>query len=268
VDDDVLYCPACGKKLPDKTMPQGGVNPPPYYAPSNAPPAFGEADAKAMRRLTIFAIIILATFILSFSLSFLFNPFRYLLIANPAAVGSATPTFITGPNFLTYVTISGVVALVIEIFTFLQLRGAFKTLSTVDRPRFKTPSTLALLLVIALPIFIVGVIIEVSGLVPFLNAVAQQQQAGQPITAPSLSGFGEFFAGVALAFIGGIITLIGFIGGLILGIWRLGSRYDETLFKVAAILFIIPLLDIISPILILIGAIQVRKRIVAQPSMP
>ena len=221
-----------------------------------------------MHKLTIFAIIILASLVVSFSVTFLFNPFGYLFVTNPAAIGSTTPTFAIGPNFLTYIIAWAVVTLVVEIFTFLQLRSAFKTLSAVDRPRFKTPSTLTLLLIIALPIVIVGVTIEIAGLAPFLNAVAQSQKAGQPVTTPSLSGFGEFFAGAALAFIGGIITLIGFIGGLILGIWRLGSRYDESLFKVAAILFIIPLLDVVSPILILIGARQVRNRLVARQAPP
>jgi hypothetical protein len=186
VDEDVLYCPACGKKLPDKTMTQGGIPlppPPPYYgAPSNAPPVFGEADTKALHKLTIFAVIILVSLVAGFAFSFLFNPFGYVLLTNPAAVRSTPPSISLISNFLTYIEIGSLVALVVEIFTFLQLRSAFKTLSTVDRPRFKTPALLTLLLVIALPIAIVGLIIEFAGLIPYINTILQQQQSGQTNT--------------------------------------------------------------------------------------
>ena len=225
---------------------------------------YGDADAKALRKLTIFAVIILVSLVVSFIISFLYNPFSRLLAIRNSSSGSLS-NISFGPNFLEYVAIGSLVTIVVEIFTLLQLRSAFKTLSTVDRPRFKTPAFLTLLLVIAVPIVLAGTIIEIAGLLPYMNTIFQQQQAGQTITPPPISSLGQTLAGAALAFIGGIITLIGVIGGLILGIWRMGARYAETLFKVAAILFIIPLLDVLSPILILIGVSQARKKLPATP---
>ncbi len=39
-----------------------------------------------------------------------------------------------------------------------------------------------------------------------------------------------------------------------------GSRYGDDLFKVAAILLVIPLLSIVSPILVLIGISRVKNK--------
>jgi hypothetical protein len=268
VDDTVLYCPACGTKLPAQGTSSVPLPPPPntpYYG-ANLPPVFGDADKKALHYVRIFAIIFLISLIASFAVSFLYNPFAYFLITNPATAASTRPTFSFPSNFITFVAIAAFIGLIVELITFLQLRMGFKTLSTVDRPHFHTPSLLTLLLLIALPIVIVGVVIEFAGLVPYINTVIQQ--ANQTSTSPPrfpVSGLGEFLAGAALGFIGGIIAIIGFIGGVMLGVWRLGNRYDETLFKVAAILLIIPLLDIVSPILILIGTSQASKKIISAP---
>ncbi len=266
MDDTVLYCPACGKKLPEQGSSVPLPPPPntPYYGAS-IPAAFGDADKRALRNVRISAIILLVSLVLGFVLSFLYNPFGSLLGTNPAR---AATTFVLPSNFITFFAIAALVGLVIEGITILQLRMAFKTLSTVDRPHFKTPSTLTLLLLIALPIVVIGVVIEIAGLVPYMNTILQQQQSGQTTTPPSISGLGEFLAGAALAFIGGIIALIGFIGGVMLGVWRLGNRYDESLFKVAAIFLIIPLLDVVAPILMLIGTSHAGRKIGPPRAMP
>jgi len=64
--------------------------------------------------------------------------------------------------------------------------------------------------------------------------------------------------------IAGILALIGIIGGQILGLWRVGTRYDQTLIKLGAIFTIIPLLNIVAPILVLIGAYEAKGRLVIQ----
>jgi hypothetical protein len=64
----------------------------------------------------------------------------------------------------------------------------------------------------------------------------------------------------ALLYGGGFLAFLGLIGA-ILGLWRFGSRYESTVAKVGAILYIIPVLAIIAPILVLIGAYQVQKRL-------
>jgi hypothetical protein len=59
---------------------------------------------------------------------------------------------------------------------------------------------------------------------------------------------------------GGFLAFLGLIGA-ILGLWRFGSRYQSGVTKAGAILYIIPVLAILAPILVLIGAHQVQKRL-------
>jgi hypothetical protein len=47
-----------------------------------------------------------------------------------------------------------------------------------------------------------------------------------------------------------------------LGLWRVGTRYNETLLKVAAIFVILPLLNIVAPILVIVGAHGAKTRLV------
>jgi ABC-type dipeptide/oligopeptide/nickel transport system permease subunit len=72
---------------------------------------------------------------------------------------------------------------------------------------------------------------------------------------------------VALVAIGGVLSLIGAIGGVLLGLWRVGGRYDQTILKVAAIFVIVPLLSIVSPILVIIGVSSAKGKLGrAQPT--
>jgi len=73
--------------------------------------------------------------------------------------------------------------------------------------------------------------------------------------------FGSLGIDSALLGLGGILTLVGLIGGQILGLWRVGTRYNETTIKVGAIFTIIPLLNIVGPILVLIGALEAKGRL-------
>ncbi len=84
--------------------------------------------------------------------------------------------------------------------------------------------------------------------------------SGTPSSA-FFSVIGSLVLAGLVAAIGGILALIGLIGGQILGLWRLGSRYNETTIKLGAIFVIIPLLNLVAPFLILIGAYQVKGRL-------
>ena len=64
--------------------------------------------------------------------------------------------------------------------------------------------------------------------------------------------FGSLGAGIYSILGGALLAFIGWIG-LLIGVYRIGKRYDSTLTKVGAILYIIPLLNIIAPILAFVG---------------
>jgi hypothetical protein len=261
LEENALYCPACGRRLSTTSSAPGTVSPPPppssSYMPTNIPSVFGDADRKALRKITIFSAIILALLVISFVSTFFLNPFGYLFVVNRNP--SSTTTFSFIPNFLTIFAAFIVVAIVLEATTYQQLRSAFKSLATVDKPHFRIPSMLTLLLMIVLPILLLGYLAILSGLQPLLNEISQN--GGRTINSVPPGSLGPLLGGSVLVFIGGILCLAGLIGGPILGLWRVGSRYDDTLIKVAAILLIIPLLDIITPILLLVGAHNVKNRI-------
>lgn len=145
------------------------------------------------------------------------------------------------------------VACALAVLQFWFYRRAFATLSAVS-DEFSTPSTLTL-------VAIAGVVLVAIGFALLLAALSRAIQcagAGNPLTASCLET-GEFWGGVASIAIGAIVTLVGYIG-LLIGVWRLGTRFDHSLFKVGAVLLIIPYLSVVGEILILIGAQQALTR--------
>ncbi|MDG6957217.1 MAG: DUF973 family protein [Nitrososphaerota archaeon] len=146
----------------------------------------------------------------------------------------------------------------VEIIALAILAIGFWGLRRVDRT-FSVPSILTIVMV-------VGGGLAVAGGVGFFGSVSNIITQA-PTASASLSS-AEFSSAVASLFIaffmlaiGGLLTLIGFIGGELLGLWRAGSRYNETLLKLGAIFTIIPFLNLAAPVLIIVGASQARSRL-------
>ena len=128
----------------------------------------------------------------------------------------------------------------------------------VDYSKFDVPWIFMLIL-------IVGTAVSLAGLVPLFNSIpsiiAQTPAVASTPSAAFFSTMGSLIGSVVIAGVGGILALVGSIGGVILGLWRVGSRYDETIIKIGAIFTIIPLLNIVAPILILVGTYAIRGRL-------
>lgn len=145
-------------------------------------------------------------------------------------------------------------AAALAVVALLLYRRGFRALAEVSA-EFSTPSTLAL-------VALIGVVLVFAGLGLLLAALAQAIScagAGNPITSSCLLT-GGFWGGIALVLVGALVALVGYIGVLI-GIWRLGSRYDRATFKVGAILLIIPYLSVVGYLLILVGTTQELGRV-------
>lgn len=114
-------------------------------------------------------------------------------------------------------------------------------------------------------ILIVGTVVSLGGLIPLFNSIpniiAQAPTTSSTPSAAFFSAIGALVGSAIIASVGGILVVVGLIGGEILGLWRIGSRYNETIIEIGAIFVIIPLLNIVAPILILVGAFQVRGRV-------
>jgi len=188
-------------------------------------------------------------------------------IASVFAVGTAIPLSATagfplsnstlGATTLNFgfpwlLVVYATVGLVVIVAEYLLLWSSFRTLSP-DAPEFSTPSTLALFAVVGLTVLILGALV-------LLYALAQ---ASPCVTGPGMNPCfltAGFWAGFGAIFVGGILGLIGLIGVLV-GIWRLGSRYDNAMFKVAAVLLIIPYVSVAGDILLLVGAGREIRRV-------
>lgn len=77
----------------------------------------------------------------------------------------------------------------------------------------------------------------------------------------------EFFGGGVVALVGGLATLVGLIG-ILIGVWRLGTRYGDGVFKVSALLLIFPIVSFVGAILILYSAYSHRNRVAAMANAP
>ncbi len=247
IDDFVLYCPSCGSKVssaqvavPPPPMPQSPTPYSPYFIPQ--PLSFGDADRHALKSFRIFAIILLAGIV---SVIVVFAGLGFLTISSQYFLSALWTVLFIGAA--------------VELFSLLELWTGLRALVGTDRWHFGTPSKLLILAVIAIPLISLGVYLEFStpGL---LSSVTNQNSvnATQIVTThPTI------IAAAFLDLIGGILAFIGFIGGVMLGLWRIGSRYNETIIKVGTILLVIPLIDTLSPILFLIGIRNAARKVEA-----
>ncbi|MDA4119253.1 MAG: DUF973 family protein [Thaumarchaeota archaeon] len=172
--------------------------------------------------------------------------------ATQAQVSAALSPFFQNFSLLipVYIAVGLVAAFVLTL--------GFRDMSKVDRSKFSVPWTLMLLLMIGTALAGVSVYLIFNS-IPAIIAQAPRT-SGTP-SAAFFSVIGSLFLAGLVAAIGGLLALIGLIGGQILGLWRVGSKYDETLLKLGAIFVIIPLLNIVAPFLVLIGAYQVKGRL-------
>ncbi len=172
--------------------------------------------------------------------------------ATTAQVGAALGPFFQ--NFSLLIPIDILVGLVGAAVLTMGLRD----LSKIDSPKFSVPWKLMVLLLVG------SVLAGASVYVIFNSIPSIIAQAPKTAGTPSSAFFSAIgalaFAGL-IAAIGGLLAVIGLIGGQILGLWRVGSRYNETTIKLGAIFAIIPLLNIVAPFLVLIGAYQVKGRL-------
>jgi hypothetical protein len=129
----------------------------------------------------------------------------------------------------------------------------FRGLSMGGAADFSVPSKLTLIAVAGAVIMIPGMLVFYSSLASVMASLAIQGRA-------SASGvLGALVGGGALLLVGAVLLVIGYIGGMILGLWRVGGRYGQSVLKAAAIMTIIPLLNIVAPILVVIGVSRAKR---------
>jgi hypothetical protein len=253
------FCPSCGAALPPANALQpgaagaapltaGGVPPTSAYprgfaATTRPTPDTRATDLAALSDVTIAAVLALVEAVIGVVGYLAFrSTVTYTIGSTGSITGVTISTFdlyVSGASFLA--------AFALGIAALFFYRGAFHTLAPTDA-RFSTPSKLTLLAIIAIVIIILCLI----GLVVLIFQAISCAGAGNTITSSCLDV--GAIAGLALLLVlFAIVWFVGFIG-LMIGVWRLGTRYDQGLFKVGAILLIIPFLSFVGAILILVAA--------------
>lgn len=246
-------------------MPAPGT--PPTYAaglPSGAVPRYSSAggplpaerlsavDARAMDRLILASALGLVGTVATYIIPYVFGYSVFRLSVSTSGFSNSNDVY-------------GLIgtAAVATAFTCLQFwffREAFHSLAH-DDAGLKTPATLT-------PLGILGALILAASAVWILTQANQWLACAgtvRPIpthciNAPLLLGASGILA------VGAILALIGLIA-LWIGLWRLGTRYNESMFKIGMVLTIFPVLDIAGFILLILAGREVRARVPSAPSL-
>ena len=225
-------------------------------------PEIRRRDSEALRKIQVAAIIGLIGFGISASSLILF-PVGTIASASTSGTGTNTTVHLSlnGGAFYALLGVGGALTLAMLAF----YRIGLSTLAAHD-PRFKTPAGLTIVAMIGYVLLIAGVAVLISALVNVVNTCTNA--AGNATVTLSCLGASDFWYGIALLGVGGVIALVGFIG-LLVGLWRVGTRFDNGLIHAGTILMIFPYLDIVGAVLVIVGAQRARARVESGvPSAP
>jgi len=137
-----------------------------------------------------------------------------------------------------------IVGVILSIISLLFLRSGFKELVRAGRD-LKTGLTGASIYLVAFVLLMIGVAVLFTSLVQVLPSISSNAPPPSPYLAPLVGG-------VLIVIIGAIAALVGVIM-VIIGLYKVGSIYQDGLIKVGAILIIIPYLNIVAPFLLFFG---------------
>ncbi len=242
-------CPSCGGFLTAYAMPSSSVVQAPAYAQAQAPPAgpryqWTSNDGEALAKIRTFGLVGIISTVISFVYILGFSGLSFLsMILYPPATPSASG--IMSIAIALVITFS---AIALELISIVFGRAAFRSLSRVDG-NFSTPLSLSFGLYVGFILLCAGLVAAMGSLLP---AGSSGTSGAVALGLLALTGF---------LLLGAVIALIIGEVGLLIGVWRFGSRYDEGLFRAAAILYIIPIAAIVAPILVYLGANAVERKI-------
>jgi uncharacterized membrane protein YidH (DUF202 family) len=189
------------------------------------------------------------------------SPFSAFAVLEIGSGGNTSTLTVSSGVVWTLVALV-VLASAIGLAGLLFYRRCFDQLRSIDRD-FSTPSTLTVVLMAGLVLLVVAVVALAATLVSVNGCTF----GGPTPPACATNVFSTLVLDIVVLGVAGILSLVGLIG-LLLGIWRVGTRYNSTLLHVAAILYVIPFASFVAPILTFLEARAIERRIAAGPSGP
>lgn len=157
---------------------------------------------------------------------------------------------------LAFIPFGSIVTFILGIVSLVLLLLAFRYLSSADE-RFKIPYIFVL-------IELIGTILIFAGFFgilgsAFLFAGSVSNLIGSAVGLGVLFSAPTFFGSMIVIVLGAVLSFIGFIVGTLLGLYRVGKRYNDSKISIGAILLIFPLVDIAGLVLIIIGLLKLGK---------
>ncbi len=227
IDKNAMICPGCGVRQPNGFNTLTG-----FFNTGGSPPST-EEDWNALRFIERGSIAIIIGVILGFftrldiPLYAFSSPFNYSGAAFGFTGFLLIFTFIPAVAFLFYAN--------------MNYRKSFSIYSKKEPQSFSLALELSKFLYAGIVLIVIGIfliIFIVEGLAyanPFVVLL--------------------FIAPIIL---GAIFIILGYIG-IILGLWKIGTRFNDALMQVGSILFIIPYVSIIGGILVYVSARMMRN---------
>ncbi len=218
------YCVNCGSKI-DKNAeicPGCGVRQPLNQTAKTIPKSKEDKDALSFVQRGALALII--SVILIFIIRLDISVFEFSPIGDMYSFGSIT--LIPGLAFLFYANIN--------------FRKSFSIYYKNEPESFRIALSLSKLLY-------VGTIIMAIGLAVGFAVSASVYNAGPPYAPSTITPL------ILVVMVGAILSVLGYIG-IIIGLFRIATKFNDMLMEIGVILFIIPFASIIGAILIFVTA--------------
>lgn len=241
--DQANYCTRCGSPFPAVQAQQPSPTAPTTPQPGTAnTQAYTLEDVRGLEKVRLYALLGVFGIIISVAAIFFTGLGAALLFSTRP--GGHRPL---GLLLLAELSATAV-GVAISAAAFILLYQGLKTISLVDSS-LTTPARLLLLVPAGLLVLVVGLALVAA--------------------APLTGGFSAL-SGLALLALSLIMLVVGGVGGEVLGLWRVGSRYRESLIQLGGLLIVVPVLNVVSPILVYVGCgealAKVRGRLQAQPT--
>ena len=167
-------------------------------------------------------------------------------------LGSGKATVSAFEDILAVVVVGALISL-ISIVLYLVSFNAFRKVG----PGFGGPVAL-------LVIGLLGLLLLVVGFALILNDFFQAVSCSASGASSSCLDYSQLEGAVLAVFGGLFLSFLGWIG-LVIGLYRVGKRYNSTVTKIGGILTIIPIVGLIAPVLVVIGTHQILGRLRSQP---
>lgn len=244
------FCPRCGKPLPPSSaasVPSATV----YTIP--APAAPGPEEMPAVEHFGTASLLGMIAFLISTASAAI----ALVYLRSVITVRGSNNTIAISQNLIPILWGSAgieAVSLVILIGAFVYYRKAFTALAP-RAPTFSTPATLTVVAIVGAALLIVAAFLEANYTVVLINCLNQPGA-----TASSCVNGRGLLASLGVVALAAIIFLVGMLGTLV-GVWRVGVRYQKDLPRIGAVLSIFPYVNWIGMLLNYMGATDIRTRL-------